>query len=244
VQEVGKQWAKDGHSVTMFCGWDGKGSRNDTIDGINVIRRGGFYTVYPFGFLYYLLKLRGKFDVVIDCENGIPFFTPFFVEVPIVLLIHHIHQDIFRQHLKFPLSFLAKQLEASLMPVLYRNFPTVTVSESSKRDIASVGWGKEENIHIINPGIDSEKFGLGEKTPHPSLVYFGRLQAYKNIDLAIRAFKQILASFPEAKLSIAGGGGQLDKLRQLSQTLGIGDSIIFHGKVGDEEEKRFFQKVG
>ena len=159
IQEIGKQWAREGHSVTTFCGWDGKSSRNDTIDGVNIIRRGGFYSVYPFAFLYYLLKLRGKFDVVIDCENGIPFFAPFFVEVPIILLIHHIHQDIFRNHLSFPFSFVARQLETNFMPVLYKNFTTITVSESSKKDIIRVGWGNQENIHIVNPGIDAEKFG-------------------------------------------------------------------------------------
>ena len=53
IQEVGKQWAQEGHSVTVFCGWDGKGGRNDTVDGVNIIRRGGFYTVYPFAFIVY-----------------------------------------------------------------------------------------------------------------------------------------------------------------------------------------------
>jgi glycosyltransferase involved in cell wall biosynthesis len=238
VQEIGKQWAKDGHSVTIFCGWDGNGSRNDTIDGVNVIRRGGFYTVYPFALIYYLLKLRGKYDVVLDCENGIPFFTPFFSDAPIVLLIHHIHQDVFRKHLKFPFSFIAQQLEKNLMPFLYKNLPTVTVSESSKKDIINVGWGREENIHIVNPGIDEKKFGRGEKTAYPSLVYFGRLQPYKNIDVAINAFEKVLSVHPEAKLNIAGDGGQLESLKKLAGNLGISDSVIFHGRVDDETRKK------
>lgn len=70
---------------------------------------------------------------MIDSENGIPFFTPLFVGVPKFLLIHHIHQEVFRKHLQPPFSWIAIFLEAKVMPALYRSQTIITVSDSSKK---------------------------------------------------------------------------------------------------------------
>jgi O-antigen/teichoic acid export membrane protein len=70
MHELAKRWIRAGHKVTLFCGNDGNNPRYEIIDGVEVIRRGGFYFVYIWAFLYYMLKFKGKYDVVIDCENG------------------------------------------------------------------------------------------------------------------------------------------------------------------------------
>lgn len=73
VEEIAKRWISDGHAVTMFCGNDGHQSRHEIRHGIRIVRRGGFYLVYVWAAIYYFARFRGKFDVVIDCENGVPF---------------------------------------------------------------------------------------------------------------------------------------------------------------------------
>ncbi len=110
--EIAKELVKDGHRVTVFCGNDGHAPRNEKIDGVQMVRRGGFYTVYAWAMMYYVFKFRGLFDIVIDSENGIPFFTPLYVRAPKFLLIHHIHQEVFREHLRFPFSHIAMFIEA------------------------------------------------------------------------------------------------------------------------------------
>ncbi len=30
------------------------------------------------GFIYYIFRLRSRFDFIVDCENGIPFFSPIY----------------------------------------------------------------------------------------------------------------------------------------------------------------------
>ena len=107
VHELAKRWVTSGNQVTLFCGNDGQSLRNEVIDGVSIIRRGGFYTVYIWACLYYLRFFRGHFDVIIDSENGLPFFTPLYTRKPKFLLIHHIHQEVFHEHLKFPLSYIA-----------------------------------------------------------------------------------------------------------------------------------------
>ncbi|MBP9720563.1 MAG: glycosyltransferase [Bacteroides sp.] len=237
-----KEWVKLGHKVTIFCGNDGKNPRNQVIDGIQIIRRGGFYTVYMWGMLYYLLRLRNNFDIVIDSQNGVPFFTPLYVKVPKVLLIHHVHQEVFNDHLSYPLATLAKFIEAKLMPLAYKNTTHVTVSSSSRKEMLKLGMGKSSDIQIINPGIYTKQFTKSVKTAHPTFIYLGRLKAYKNIDVIIKAFAKIVKKHPDAKLFIAGTGEYDTSLLKLVNDKNIGSQVIFTQRVSEEEKNLLLGK--
>src|SRR5260221_3503520 len=152
VHELARRWAKMGCTVTMFAGNDGKSVRDEVLDGVQIYRRGGTYTVYIWAALYYIFKFKNQFDIVIDSENGLPFFTPLFVRVPKFLLIHHIHRDVFRTYLRFPFSRIAIFLESTVMPFVYRGQKVITVSHSSKNDILKLGFIQEKDITIVNPG--------------------------------------------------------------------------------------------
>ena len=239
IHELSRRWVAQGHSVTVFCGNDGKCSRKETIDGVQIIRRGGFYTVYFWAVIYYLLRLRGRFDIIIDSENGIPFFTPLFVDRPKVLLIHHIHQDniIFQGRLPLPIAQFAMFLESRLMPLVYHNQKIITVSESSKKDIASIGFSRPEDITIINPGITPEQYvRRAPKTKYPSFVYLGRIRPYKNIDVAIRAFVHVVRGYPNAKLNIVGEGEGIKELRRLIEDLNLAQNVFFLGRISESHK--------
>ncbi len=237
IQEIGEDWVKKDIHVTIFCGNDGKHLRNEIVNGINVVRRGGFYTVYLWAALYYIFKFRGKFDLVIDSQNGIPFFTPLYVRKPIYLLIHHIHQDVFRQHLAYPLAQIAMFAESVLMPFVYRNAHIITVSESSKKDIQKLKLTPKQNIDIVNPGTLLPQLPKGlKKTPYPTFCYVGRLKPYKNIDVAIHAFATILSKHPNAKFVIAGEGEAIFTLKPLVEELDLTDSVSFIGRISDDEK--------
>ncbi len=242
VHEIAKQFIKSGQSVTIFCGNDGKSVRNDVIDGVAIKRRGGTYLVYLWAVAYYLIRYIGKYDVVIDCENGIPFFTPLYVRKPVILQIHHIHQDVFRKYLPFPLSSIGLFLEAKLMPFIYRNKRVVTVSESSRQDIVKLGLAKTSNIHIVNPGIYQKDYTRGTKAPYPLFSYVGRLKPYKNVDVIIRAFAQVYASYPQARLSIMGEGETQGSLVALIHELGLKKAVTMYGKVSHEQKSEILSK--
>lgn len=77
LHEMGKRWVLKGFQVTMFCGNDGRCVERESIDGIQIFRKGGTYTVYLWAIWYYYKHFRCKYDVILDCENGIPFFRPY-----------------------------------------------------------------------------------------------------------------------------------------------------------------------
>lgn len=238
VQELAKRWARQGNKVTLFCGNDSKDPSFEVIDGVEIVRRGGTYTVYLFAFIYYLLKFRDKYDLIIDCENGIPFFTPLYVNRPVILLIHHVHQEVIRKYLGFPMNAIAGFLESKFMPIIYKNKQIITVSGSSKVEIVKLGFTKEDNIEIVHNGNSIKNNSNVEKTDYPSFVYLGRLQDYKNIDIAITAFAQIAPQYNTARLKIVGFGESLRKLKRLALDLGISDKVEFLGKVTDSVKTR------
>jgi cellulose synthase/poly-beta-1,6-N-acetylglucosamine synthase-like glycosyltransferase/glycosyltransferase involved in cell wall biosynthesis/O-antigen/teichoic acid export membrane protein len=242
VHELAKRWVKDGNFVTVFCGNGTKRPRTEKIDGVEIIRRGGFYTVYLWAALYYIFKFKGKYDVIIDCENGIPFFTPLYSRKPIFLLIHHVHQEVFRKSLIRPLATFASFLEIKLMPLIYRNIQVITVSPSSKEEILKHKLTKTDPIIIYN-GVDLAKFVPGRKNIKPLIVYLGRLQFYKSLHVFIKAAKYVLESAPNTEFIIAGEGEQKGKLIKLAEKLNISEKIKFAGKVSEEEKIMLFQKA-
>jgi glycosyltransferase involved in cell wall biosynthesis len=242
VREIAKRLVEKGYIITLFCGNDGHSPRNQTIDGIQIVRRGGFYTVYVWAFLYYIFRFRGKYDAIIDSENGIPFFTPLFVGKPTIGLIHHVHQEVFRTKLKFPLAQIGKFLEGKMMPLIYRHTQMITVSNSSKEDMQRIGLGKKFPIEIIHPGIDLAKFKPAQKTKQPTILYLGRLQPYKSLEVAIYAMQIILKKIPYATLTIAGEGESRNELEKLVHSLKLNEAVKFLGKVTEETKTRLFAK--
>lgn len=242
IHELAKRWVQEGIHVTLFCGNDNKNLSAEIVDGVEVIRRGGTYTVYIMAFVYYLLKLKGKYDIIIDCENGIPFFTPLFIRTPVVLLIFHVHQEVFRVFLPVILRQFAAFLEGTLMPLIYKNNSIVTISNSSRDDILKLGFTDIQNINIVHSGVSDYMFAKYPKTEYPSFAYVGRLRKYKNVDVAIKAFSKVVKEFTSAKFFIAGSGECKPELKELVNKLHLTDNVIFYGRVSEEDKKRIFSE--
>lgn len=242
IHALAERWAAAGHAVTLFTSNDGQQEPNGTIRGIRVIRRGGFYCVYALAPLYYLFKFRGEFDVIVDCENGIPFFTPLYAKERVYCLLHHIHQDVFRASLAWPLSAFASFLEKILMPLVYIKCAFITVSESSKRDMQALNI-TDKNIEVIHPGVDLEFLTPGQKSSAPLVAYVGRLKEYKSVDVLIKAFSKILTEVPEAKLVIAGDGDDMGRLKKEVANQKLQKRVTFLGKVSEEKKLQILQEA-
>jgi glycosyltransferase involved in cell wall biosynthesis len=119
------------------------------------------------------------------------------------------------------------------MPFVYKNIQMITVSNSSKEDMESIGLGKRKTIKIIHPGIDGSKFSPAQKTPNPSVLYLGRLQAYKSVETAIEAMQNLVKAIPGVTLTITGEGESRNELEALSKKLGLTAFIKFTGKVNE-----------
>lgn len=241
IMNLASRWVGNGHSVTLFTSNDGHQKPHDVIEGVLVIRRGGFFVVYIAAFLYYVLRFRGRYDVIIDCENGIPFFTPLYVREPVYCLVHHIHQEVFRAALSRPAAAFACFLEKDFMPLVYRHSKFVTVSESSRRDMEKLSI-TDKKIEVIHPGVDLAYLKPGEKSLTPLISYVGRLKDYKSVDVLIRAFAKIKDEIPDAHVVVAGGGDEYHPLKLLTKKLNLESRVTFEGKVSEERKREILQR--
>ncbi len=242
VHELGRRWVAEGHKVTLFCGNDGTAKRNDVVDGIEVIRRGGFYFVYAWAFLYYIVKFRGNYDVILDCHNGIPFFAPLYAKEPVYCISFHVHQAIFKKHLRAPQATLAAFLEKYGMRWAYRNTRYIAISQSTKTDMLELGLG-QKGIEIIHSGVDLETLTPGPKSLNPTILYVGRLKRYKSVDVLIKAFVKVLKESPDATLIIAGAGDERSRLEILAGELNVANYVEFVGKVTEEAKIKLYQQA-
>jgi glycosyltransferase involved in cell wall biosynthesis len=241
IQELSKRLVVDGNLVTLFCGSDGKGApRHETIDGVHIVRRGGFWFVYIWAFLYYMLRFRKKYDLIIDCHNGIPFFTPLFAREPVICIVHHVHQEVFKNHLHKPLAKFACFLEAKVMPRVYNKSQFVAVSPSTRTEMQKA-LRITADIQLIYNGIELEILKPGRKSQKPTVLFLGRLQTYKSVDVAIKAFKSVHAQLPSAKLIIAGTGDADESLRDLVNKEHMNRYIKFTGRVSTKKKLNLLQ---
>jgi glycosyltransferase involved in cell wall biosynthesis len=243
AHELAKRWVRMGHEVTLFCGNDKKSPRRETVDGVRVVRRGGFYLVYFWAFVYYVRYFRTACDVIVDSANGIPFFTPLYATQPKYLLIHHVHQEVFRKSLRPPFSWLAVFIEARIMPLVYRNTPLITISPASKgRYYRAPGLTKQDPA-IVYGGVDTALYTPGKKSKHPLVLCLGRLKEYKSVPVFIRVAKKILQDMPSVEFVIAGDGEEKQALMALVKKLKLEKHITFTGAVTEQEKVRLYQRA-
>jgi len=106
---------------------------------------------------------------------------------------------------------------------------------SVSRPLAALRAKQGAKLAVVIPnGVDFERFdtaNLGRKDHPPTLVYMGSLDERWGVDLSIRAMPLLRSQMPEIRLLIAGSGPAEQRLRQLAQSLGLGDRISFKGFV-------------
>ena len=109
----------------------------------------------------------------------------------------------------------------------------------------------EDRIEICAPGVDCEAFApvprheAKRSLPNPdapTVLYVGRLDPFKGIDLMVEAFAEIRAVLPPARLVVAGDGDscQREHFESLISRFGVGDSIDWLGLVEHSAMPRLY----
>jgi glycosyltransferase involved in cell wall biosynthesis len=78
----------------------------------------------------------------------------------------------------------------------------------------------------VDPAPIREEFKLGEA---PVIVSVSRLAPNRGHELLLSAFRQLLATAPEARLLLVGKGQARARLEQLVAELGLGERVLFTG---------------
>jgi glycosyltransferase involved in cell wall biosynthesis len=238
LHEVFGRLAAKGHRVTaLVSGWKGCAPRA-TLDGIDVHRSGSRNTFSVTAPAYFRRHLADTtFDVVVEDLNKVPLFSPFWTSSPVVLLTHHLFGRTAFQAGPFPIALATVLLERPL-PRVYRSTPTIAVSESTREDLVRRGLDADL-ITVIPNGIDVDWFtpAPARRAARPTLVFLGRLKAYKRVDLVLDALQLLVADGLDVQLLVAGEGEEERSIRARAARLGLADRVEMLGFL-DEDAKR------
>jgi glycosyltransferase involved in cell wall biosynthesis len=234
VERVAERLAADGWDVSLVTSECAAAPRDEVRRGVRIRRRGGRFTVYPRGLLYLLSRAGRRADVVVDVQNGIPFFSPLVRRRGIVNLVHHVHREQWQIIFTGPVGRFGWWLESRVAPRLYRRHAYVTVSEASRADLVGLGVDPAR-ISIVHNGIDAPRPDLpAQRQTAPTICVLGRLVPHKQVEHALEAAAVARTSLPDVRVEIVGAGYWRNEIAQHAERLGIADAVTFHGHVSDE----------
>ena len=154
-----------------------------------------------------------------------------------VKIVVHEHGPIFGTGFKF---FLYKLI---LKLFNRRVDKFIAVSKAASDKLIDETGADPSRIEIIYNSVDREVFKaddskrkqvrdeLGIKEDDILIGYAGRLSYEKGVDILIEAMLQLLKSYPNCVLFIAGEGNQREELEESVRRNGIDEHVIFAGPV-------------
>jgi glycosyltransferase involved in cell wall biosynthesis len=236
------RWADWGHQVTLVVGeYPGCMPVEQVTPNLRVHRMGGRGSVFPRAAWAVLRGGIGKdADVVFEVINGIVFLTPLWLRKPRVALVNHPHRALFIGEFGPRLGrVLAAALEEVPLRLLYRRVPFVTISDSARQELVEIDGIPAANITIAYCGVGSGPYGPGEKAPEPTLLYVGRLKAYKRIEVLL----DMLVEMPGVTLDIAGHGDHGETLDDEVSRRGLGNRVRVHGYVDEQTKADLYRQA-
>jgi glycosyltransferase involved in cell wall biosynthesis len=249
LQRIGAQLAASGVSVTLCTAEYDGAPRDEVIDDVRVSRRGGRYSVYAWALLALVgARLRlGRLrhvrpDVVIDTQNGWPFFARLVFGRRVVVLVHHCHREQWPVAGKV-ISRLGWFCESTFSPRVHRRNQYVTVSLPSVHDLADLGVGVDR-VAVVRNGLDEAPPHTltAPRSPTPRVALLSRLVPHKQIEDALDAIAVLRDRLPRLHLDVVGGGWWRDRLVEHAENLGIADVVTFHGHIDDVTKHAVLQR--
>ncbi|HKT04663.1 MAG TPA: glycosyltransferase family 4 protein [Rugosimonospora sp.] len=232
IERIAQGLVRRGYDVTILCRRYPGSARTEMLDGVRFRRRGNRYTVY----LWALLSLlRSRQDVVVDVQNGMPFFSRLVTRSPVVLLVHHLHRQQWRSWFGPVLGPLGWWVESRISPLVYRKCRYVTVSEHTRTELTSLGVAAER-VAVVPNGFEPVPDVPPQRSAEPMLVVVSRLVPHKRLEHAVEAVARLSHRWPDLRLEIVGRGPSDVALRQLATERGVADRVVLHGWV-DEQAK-------
>ncbi|AZG46351.1 glycosyltransferase family 4 protein [Gordonia insulae] len=244
LERVGAELVDRGMRVTLLTAAHDGAAADETRDGIRILRAGGRLSVYPraLGTILAARLGRGRLgrtdpDVIVDTQNGIPFFAALVSRAPTVVLVHHCHRE------QWPvagrgLGRFGWFLESRVSPRVHRRNRYVTVSGPSAVELAELGVDRAR-ITVIRNGVDPLPGGLSvADMPRRDdrairLCVLSRLVPHKQVEDALAVVAELRHIRPEIHLDVIGGGWWSDELRRCATELGVERHVTFHGHVAE-----------
>lgn len=237
--EIARGLAARGAAVHFLTARAPGQARRESRDGIAITRVGGRFTVYPL-VLGWLLAHRRSFDAVLDCQNGIPFFTPCVLprRVPVLCVMHHVHSVQFGVHFPRWMAWVGRVMEGPVARLAYRRHACVAVSPSTVTAMRErLRWTGD--IYLIPngvtvAGVPADQGGAADPG-RPRLVWVGRLVAHKRAELILPIAERMQTS--GVTIDVVGRGPALASLAQSVAVRGLAGTVRVRGYLPEADKQ-------
>ena len=171
-------------------------------------------------------------------------------------VILNIYDLVFEKYIETMESKNRESFKRSFYKSIKRADQIITISESSKNELVEILKVPENKIHIVQPGIDFQKFNkknseitksviLKYSLPEDYILYLGTLEPRKNISSIIRAYGSLRNSDKiTEKLVIAGKKGWLfSEIFDLIKSLDLENEVILTDYVAEFDKPAIYQNA-
>ncbi len=100
------------------------------------------------------------------------------------------------------------------------------------------------SFRVVPNGVDAAAFAMAQPIPElvdpqrPLLLFVGRLEPRKGLDVLIRAFLRLRTSWPRVRLCVVGEGPQRQRCQQMVPP-SIRPDVLFVGAVDEAQKPRY-----
>lgn len=237
VEQLARRWARDGHHVTVVCAAHPAAPALEEREGIRFVRVGSKLTVYSRARALLRRGALGRVDVVVDTQNGIPFFARYATGAPTVVLVHHIHRE------QWPVVYdpirarVGWFIESVAAPRAFRGTTYVAVSEATRAELIAQGV-EPGSIHIVHNGTQALPDSGTPRDVAPRILVLGRLVPHKRVEHVLVAAAHLRARHPGLTVAVVGDGWWADQLHDAARRHGVADIVEFTGHVSEAEKAR------
>jgi glycosyltransferase involved in cell wall biosynthesis len=238
AEQVAAGLSRRGHHVTFLCAaHPGAPARTTTADGVRIVRTGGRLSVYAAAAAAYRRGVLGRPDVIVDVQNGVPFFARAWAGAPVVMLVHHVHREQWPVVMGPVQARIGWWVESRLATRVNRGLPYVTVSDVSRDELGELGVDLDD-IRVVHNGTPLPWAAPAAVSSTPRLVALGRLVPHKRIEMALRTTARLRDTHPGLHLDVVGHGWWQDELLAAARALDVMDSVTFTGYVDEPAKDR------
>jgi glycosyltransferase involved in cell wall biosynthesis len=232
--QIAKRLVKRGHHITWLSERPPQTPSTEEIDGIKIIRKGGFITLHIYS-LQYISKNVKKYDIIIDSIGHVfPFLSNILTKKSIAI-VYHVNGPVLFRTTIVPVALTGIIAEA-LTPKIYKLI--ITISPSTKERLLKLG---AKQVYVVPPAVDHQVYKPGSISPTPLVVWINRFVPYKNPQDAIKIFAEVKKEVPEARFVMIGGGPLLERTKNLAAK--VAPFIEFTGRVSTETKVRLLQEA-
>lgn len=256
IRNLGHGLTARGHSVALLCP-SADGPRGEEMDGAMTVHRARSLAV-PFGF-----ELRVSSSPLVEAQRWLDRIQPEIVHIhhpfplsaatawlarrrgiPVVATNHTIPECSLWGLRASPrtYSLVVSALGRWIVTVLQRCDAVTTPTHTAAGLLHEMGY--LQSVTPISNGVDVSRFRPGPRPQEladrlgidgrPVVLYTGRLDAEKRMDVWLRAAAQ-LAQSADVQFLVGGKGSERSRLESLARELDLERRLHFCGYLSDEE---------